>query len=96
MLCGQLLYEQYLLDNPIVTQGKNKSKSIDREKFIATANIIGKDEDFSKYKSKDIARKELKRKARKSMGLIEYFLLRAIISWIIEKILSYYFLKDSP
>lgn len=96
MLCGQLLYQEYINENPNVVCGKDKisngRKTISKERFIGLANTIGKDINSSTYKDKDQARKELKKKARKSTGIIEYFLLRAIIGWIIEKILSHYFL----
>lgn len=96
MLCGQLLYQEYINENPNVVCGKDKistsGKTISKDKFIGIANTIGKDVNVSTYKDKNQARKELKKKARKSMGLIEYFLLRAVIGWIIEKLLSHYFL----
>lgn len=95
MLCGQLLYQEYINENPNVVCGKDTvstlGQKVSKEKFISLANTIGKNVTGSSFKDKKEARKELKRKARKSMGLIEYFLLRAIIGWIIEKILAHYF-----
>jgi hypothetical protein len=93
MLCGQLLYKEYLTEFPTVSQGKGGNRQIEKDKFVLLANDIGSDTDLSKFKDRDDARKALKKKARKSTGLIQYFILRAIIGWIIEKILSYYFVQ---
>ena len=92
MCVGDLLYEEYLKEFPPVSQGKRKNNQISKERFKLIADNTGKDFVASNYKNKEEARKALRKNARKSMGVIEFFLLKVIVSWIIEKILSYYFL----
>lgn len=92
MSVGDLLYEEYVKEFPPVSQGKRKNNQISKEKFKSIVENTGKDFIASNYKNKEEARKALRRNARKSMGVIEFFLLKVIITWIIEKILSYYFL----
>ena len=87
---GEELLSKYIKENG-GCQGHQSVEQAEMFVFLANdLNVYHKDET---YKDKKIARKKLKRRAVQSIGLIQYFILRAIIGWIIDQILSHYWGK---
>lgn len=95
MISANELYSQYIFENPNVVNStgdlKFKFNSCKKNKFLELANEAGSVVLPIKEGKKE-CRKVLVKQLRSKMGFIEYFLLKAIIGWIIDKILSYYFL----
>jgi hypothetical protein len=95
MISANELYAQYIIENPNITNStgdlKLKFRSCKKDRFLEIAKEAGSVVLPIKEGKKE-CRKVLVRQLRSKMGVIEYFLLKAIIGWIIDKILSYYFL----
>ncbi len=95
MISANELYDQYINENPNVVSSNGDLKfsfaSCKKDKFLKLANDASSVVLPIKDGKKE-CRKVLVRQLRSGMGVIEFFLLKAIISWIVNRILSYYFL----
>lgn len=95
MISANELYSQYIFENPNIVNAtgdlKFKLGSCKKDKFLQLATsantVILPIKDGKKE-----CRRVLVRQMKSNMGFIEYFFLKAIIFWIVDKILSYYFL----
>lgn len=96
---GDALYSIYALENPSVVGADGRirhrklAKSISRERFISIASHTKSDKVLTSDITREEAKTQMINNVWGSVGFIEYFVLRAIIIWIIEKILDYYFNK---
>lgn len=94
MIDADQLYSEYVKSNPNVV-GATGGGTCPQDKFVKIASVAAENPPVVAYGRKR-AEKEMRVKIRKSMGLIEYFILRAIIGWIVTRILNYYFLSNDP
>lgn len=94
-MMGELLYSEYTQENPTIVglNGGIKRRlrsDIRREKFISISNTAY-GEGLPISKGRDACEREMLNRVSGSLGFIEYFLLKAIIMWIIRKILDWKF-----
>jgi len=92
-ISGEALYSIYVLEDSVVSgrERKKKNKRIPKEKFVTIAKKTKSDNVLGTGVSREDARKTMINNVYGSTGFIEYFIFRAIIMWIIDKILDYYF-----
>lgn len=95
-----ITYEQYLAecnsDDTLLFTGKRnkKNKPIKERRFNQTRDFIGKEIVDNNYSSREEAEVDLELKVQK-MDPITFFLFRALIGWLIGKLLDGYFsLRD--
>lgn len=95
-----ITYEQYLAecnaDDTLLFTGKRnkKNKPIKERRFNQTRDFIGKEIADGNYSSRAEAEADLELKVQK-MDPITFFLFRALIGWLIGKLLDGYFgLRD--
>jgi len=91
MIDGQSLFSLYCTDHPQLV-GSNKSvrsgwRNVSQSKFLYFANKAQSKVELSSFRSRD----EAKEAMVSNMGFFEFLFFKAIIMWIIEKILDHYF-----
>jgi hypothetical protein len=88
MISGDSLYMLYTTEFPQVVAGKSvRSRKSHKDRFIKFANKAQDGYSFLEYPTRELAKSYMVSR----MGFLEMFFFRALISWIIDKILNYYF-----
>jgi F0F1-type ATP synthase assembly protein I len=88
---GTSLYADYVKE---VGGFSGPTASSDEDQFIMIANDLHEFHSNATYKDKKDARKKLRKQAVASAGgIIAFFILRALIGWIIDKLLDNYWGK---
>ena len=107
IVCGANLYSVYENEvlNPVGMSGPNDKKrikhpKIKKEKFVKLTDVMVESFDPAVFDDRSEAEHFLRSQAKAKrqvvgIGFIEYFFLQAIISWIVRKILDYYFLQET-
>lgn len=92
---GQYLSECEADDSLLFTGKRNKkSKPIKEKRFNQTRDFVSGEIAIRNYQSRDEAQNDLELKIQK-MDPITFFLFRAVIGWLIGKLLDGYFgLRD--
>lgn len=92
MISGQKLFEDYCSEKNLNISGSSIRYSkfkppVSKTRFISLGNRLQKDINPTDYKSKHEAKKAMVSK----IGFIEFLIFKALIYWIVDRILSYYF-----
>jgi hypothetical protein len=95
MIKSEDLFNIYQEENPLIFTGTaGQSDYVDKEKFFLVSENLIKDFDPDNYSSEKEARRDLKSKASNiqvsGIGVIEFFILRSIASWIIKFLIKKY------
>lgn len=90
MICGQSLFSLYCTDHPqlVGSDGKIKGfRKISKSKFIHFSDKAQSSINLLNYSTREDAKQAM----ISNMGFFEFLFFKAIIMWIIEKILDHYF-----
>ena len=92
MVSGDSLYMLYTTEFPQVVTGKSgRSRKSHKDRFMKFAHKAQEGYSFLEYPTREAARSYMVSR----MGFFEMIFFRALISWIIDKILNYYFGSDA-
>lgn len=92
MISGQILFDDYCNEHNVpkgsssVRYSKLKP-SISQKRFVSLSNKLQSNINPTDYPTRCVARHAMVSK----IGFIEFLIFRAIIYWIVDRILNYYF-----
>lgn len=86
-LNNEEMYSTFILEKGF----EGRKKSVKKERFLKIASELNDPEFIRRFSSREEARVALRQKASGSLGILGFFILKAVVHWIIDKILDYYF-----